>query len=337
MSEESGTAILLIGGTGQNGATLLSRLLAGIPGFVAIGELGFLWDRALQGNFPCGCGAAFHECPFWDAVGRSAFGGWDQVDTEEAVRLRTSLMSRRRHRHLSLPLAFPLMAWPWLSMRYRRDLVRYAQLVQRIYEGVQEVSGARVIVDSTKVPGHGFMLWNAGNVDLRVAHLVRDSRGVAFSNVRWVRSQSTIEGRTYRERHAPARTAARWIWINLAYEALAFRGAPLATVRYEDLVRDPRDELTRIAAFAGAPTSSGALGFLREGEAELPVAHLVAGNRLRFASGTTRILADEEWRAHLPPSQQRVVLAMTWPLVLRYRRRAAHTRLVSAETRRADV
>lgn len=337
MTEEGEPTVLLIGGTGQNGATLLSRLLAGITGFVAIGELGFLWDRALQGNLPCGCGAPFYECPFWDAVGRSAFGGWDQVDAEEAVRLRTNLMSRRRHRHLSLPLAFPLLAWPSLSRPYRRDLVRYAQLVQRIYEGVRVVSGARVIVDSTKVPGHGFMLWNAGNVDLRVAHLVRDSRGVAFSNVKSVPSQSTIEGRTYRRRHAPARTAARWIWINLAYDALAVRGAPVATVRYEDLVRDPGSELTRIAAFAGAPTSPEALGFLREAEAELPVAHLVAGNRLRFASGTIRILADEEWRTHLPPSQQRVVLAMTWPLVLRYRRRAAPKRSISAGARRANL
>ncbi len=335
MRETSETTILLIGGTGQNGATLLSRLLAGVPGFVPIGELGFLWDRAIQGNLPCGCGVPFHECPFWGAVGQAAFGGWEKVDAAEAVRLRGRVLSRRRHRHMSLPLTLPLMAWPALSGPYRESLMRYAELVRRVYEGVRAVSGARVIVDSTKVPGHGFTLWNAGEVDLRVTHLVRDSRGVAFSNLRSVPRQSTIDGRAYRGRHAPARTAARWIWINLAYELLAALGAPVETVRYEDLVRDPRGELARIAAFAGAPTDPSTLQFLRDGEVEFPVAHLVAGNRVRLVSGRTRIRADEEWRVSLPPRQQRVVLAMTWPLTLRYRRRAARGRASGGGTHRA--
>lgn len=312
----------------------MSRLLAGIPGFVPVGELGFLWDRAIQGNLPCGCGAPFDECPFWQAVGQAAFGGWERIDAEEAVRLRARVMSRNKHAHLSLPLALPLMARPSLSASYQESLMRYMELVRRVYDGVQAVSGARVVVDSTKVPGHGFALWNAGELDLRVTHLVRDSRGVAFSNMRSVPRQSGLDGTAYRGQHAPARTAARWIWINLAYELLAIRGAPIQTVRYEDLVREPRGELARIAAFAGIPTDPSTLRFLANGEVTLPDTHLVAGNRVRFVSGATRIRADEEWRVGLPPWQERAVLAMTWPLILRYRRRAAHARSLSGPTSR---
>ena len=66
----------------------MSRLLAGIPGFVPVGELGFLWDRAIQGNLPCGCGAPFDECPFWQAVGQAAFwqaGEWHETRTTSGL------------------------------------------------------------------------------------------------------------------------------------------------------------------------------------------------------------------------------------------------------------
>ena len=82
-------SVLCIGGTGQNGATLLSRMLGQIPGFVAVGELGRLWDWGLIGNRPCGCGAPFSDCPFWSRVGDAAFDGWDAIDgphREGAVR-----------------------------------------------------------------------------------------------------------------------------------------------------------------------------------------------------------------------------------------------------------
>jgi hypothetical protein len=222
------------------------------------------------------------------------------------------------------------MVWPNLSRRHRSALVRYLDLVQRVYEGVRAVSEARVIVDATKVPWHGFMLWNGGHVDLRVAHLVRDSRGVAFSNVKLVPRQSSVDGKTQRGGYPPIRTATRWIWVNLAYEVLTLAGAPVAIFRYEDLVRDPRGELTRVAAHAGVATSRAELAFIRDGEAELPVAHLVAGNRLRSATGPIRIVADEEWRTGLRRSQRRLVSAMTWPLMLRYRQRTVHARSLTA-------
>ena len=52
-------------------------LLGGLPGCTAVGELRHIWERGVLGNRLCGCGEPFHECPFWSAVGREAFGGWD--------------------------------------------------------------------------------------------------------------------------------------------------------------------------------------------------------------------------------------------------------------------
>jgi hypothetical protein len=80
--------VLLVAGTGQNGATLLSRVLGGVPGFCAIGEIGHLWDTALIDGRECGCGKSVRGCPFWSEVGKQAFGAWDNVDARHATELR---------------------------------------------------------------------------------------------------------------------------------------------------------------------------------------------------------------------------------------------------------
>jgi hypothetical protein len=68
--------VVCIAGNAQNGATMLSRALKLVPGWLAIGEVGYVWDRGILENYPCGCGVAFADCEFWREVGARAFGGW---------------------------------------------------------------------------------------------------------------------------------------------------------------------------------------------------------------------------------------------------------------------
>lgn len=313
--------LLCIGGTGQNGATLLSRMLGRLPGFVAVGELGYLWDKGLMENVECGCGLAFRDCPFWTRVGEEAFGGWNAVDPREAVRLRGSVKLRGRPQ----PLALPLILLPAISPSYRADLLRYSELMQRLYRGIRSVAGDRVIVDSMKRPSHVYMMRGLPDVDLTVVHQVRDSRGVAYSNLKWVRRQGAAKG-PYRVRRPPAKTGARWMWINLAFHGLSRLGVPSAVVHYEELVRDPRRLLRRIGELAGVAVEDDDLGFIGDEEADasahlsadLSADHLVAGNRMRLRAGRVRLRTDEEWRTGLTPRQRRVVSLMTWPLLRGY-------------------
>src|SRR4029079_13210849 len=80
-----------IAGWGRCGSTLLDLMLGQVPGFVSAGEVRELWLRGCRENRPCGCGAPFFDCSFWSAVGRQAFGGWDQVDLERLLRIRYTL------------------------------------------------------------------------------------------------------------------------------------------------------------------------------------------------------------------------------------------------------
>ncbi len=133
--------VVAIAGTGQNGATLCCRMLGELPGCVAVGEIGRLWDKGLVENVECACGRPFRDCPFWSEVGRRAFGGWDALDLDRSLRLYDRLTLKRSH--LQHPFALPFILFPKLWPSYGRDLRAYQDLMARVYWAVLEVSGAR--------------------------------------------------------------------------------------------------------------------------------------------------------------------------------------------------
>ena len=112
------------------------------------------------------------------------------------------------------------------------------------------------------------------------------------------------------------RTAMAWNLANLAAEATRRVGFPHVRVRYEDLARDPRRELTRILSVLELPPSD--LEFLGPGTARFSPSHSVAGNPIRFLEGDVAIRPDEEWIANMPRLDRSLVTIMTWPLLGHY-------------------
>ena len=320
--------VLAIAGTGQNGATLLTRMLGMLPGVVAVGELGRLWDTGLLEDRDCACGAPFRSCPFWTQVGDVAFGGWDAIDGYEVSKLRESVRLKRRFRALPdepipslrriwipqlLPFRPALAPWPG----YRRNVQRYADLMGRLYGAIAAVTGATVIVDSMKVPYHVFLLRRVQGIELRVAHLVRDSRGVGHSQAKVVKKQGSVAG-TYRGRRHPTKTALRWDWVNTTFHLLGRLRVPSILVRYEDVVRSPVLELSRLADFASISLSPDDLAFVRGRQVDLSGDHLVAGNRMRMEAGPILLRDPDGWRKEISAGQRRAMTFATWPLLRRY-------------------
>jgi len=298
--------VLLIGGTGRSGSTLLHRLLGELPGFVAVGELRYIWSEALGENRYCGCGARFLDCPFWSKVGSRAFGGWDRIDPNQVMAQERSVS---RHRHI------PLLAMGGATPgRYARRLDGYLGSLAPMYDAIREVSGADVIVDSTKDAAYAHVLRRMRGADFRVVHLVRDSRGVAWSWAKVVQS----DPEHYMRRFSPPVTALRWVGYNLMVESLGRSGIPRMLLRYEDLVRSPQAALTAVASFAGRPLPPGTLAFLDEQSASLGTHHTVAGNPMRMTAGRIGLALDEAWRTSMPFAQRAEVTALTWPLLRHY-------------------
>jgi hypothetical protein len=301
--------VLFIGGLGRSGSTLLERMLGRLDGFCSVGELVHIWERGLHENNLCGCGERFRDCPFWRRVGEAAFGGWDTLDVGEVLALKRAV---DRNRYV------PLMLAPALWPPYRARLARYLDLLERLYGAVRAVTGAEVVVDATKHASHAFLLRRLPGVDLRLVHLVRDSRGVAFSWTKLLRRLEVPGAEALMATDHPLRMSARYLAYNLLFHLLRRLGVPSLLARYETLVRRPAAELRRVAGLAGRTAGDDQLGFIGDGFVELGASHALAGNPMRFRRGRVPLWLDEEWRRQMPRGQRLLTVTSTWPLLLRY-------------------
>jgi Sulfotransferase family len=209
------STVLFIGGLGRSGSTLLERMLSRLDDVCSVGELVHLWERGLQENNRCGCGERFRDCAFWGKVGEVAFGGWDRLDVGEVLALKRSVDRNR---------FVPLMIAPALAPAYRARMRRYLELLERLYDAVREVSGRPLVVDASKHASHAFLVRRMRGVDLRLVHLVRDSRGVAFSWTKRMRRAEVVEGDALMATDTPLRMSARYLGYNLLFHLLKLTG-----------------------------------------------------------------------------------------------------------------
>jgi len=303
--------VLYVGGIGRSGSTLIERLIGQLPGACPVGELVYLYERGIDWGERCGCGQPFHECLFWRQVGKAGFGGWDEVDARRigALRFRVD-----RNRYI------PALAGRVLRPARRQALDEYTSYYARLYGAIRDVSGCHLVVDSSKHPSLAHCLRWRNDIDLRVLHLIRDSRAVAYSWSSRVRRPDTDE-ESYMWRYSPAMAAGQWDAQNAAFHLLARLGCPTMRLRYEDFIAAPEAALRRVADFAGLPSQAGFPFLGTDGASswvELDSAHSVSGNPMRFATGKIPIRRDERWRTCLPKVQRRAVTALTFPLLASY-------------------
>jgi hypothetical protein len=301
------TRVLYLAGWGRSGSTLAESLLDRVPGLVGVGEIKFLWERGLQQNRRCSCGTPLRSCEFWVRVLKEAFG---ELPDDATVRALDSASRRFRTRHLP-----GLLLRPGRSPDARR-LLWYYGILARLYRAVAEVSGARVVVDSSKFPSYLTALLQSPELDVRVAHIVRDPRAVAYS---WQRRRHDPDapGGEEMPRMHPGFTALYWSAWNLATERIARRcGLRYLRFRYEDLVAEPAGTLRAITELAGVPGSG--LPDRDDHEVLVPRTHQVSGNPMRFRSGPVALRLDDEWTTGMATRHRYLTGAVTVPLRHRY-------------------
>jgi hypothetical protein len=313
--------VLYVGGVGRSGSTLLGRVLGEAPDAVCVGETRYIWSRGMLKNVRCGCGQPFRSCVFWNAVGEEAFGGWNQVDAQRYAEVDLIAEGLRRLPHHLVPALHPELA---------AAIQEYVPVLASLYSAMACVSGARLVVETSKDPNFASLLMRIPGSDVRIIHLVRDSRAVAYSWTRKRRMPSPIGAQTFMPRFKPASTASSWLVSNTAFHLLTMGRCRYTRIRYESFVDNPRRVLSELSEFAGVqlcPPPEQLLGR----KVNLAGHHIFSGNPMRASTGWVEIDLDDEWRRLLPVSQRMAVTALTWPLLARYgydvipvrRRRAA--------------
>lgn len=301
--------VLYIGGLGRSGSTLLDRIVGQLPGFCSLGEIRDVWRWGALLNGRCGCGAPFSDCSFWRKVGEQAFGGWEGLDTEMIVARYRAVV---HHRHV------PLLLFPGRSRRFDQHVEALLEPLSKLYNAIAAVSGSRVIIDSSCAPSYACLLRRLPDVDLRLVHLVRDSRGAAYSWNKKARQRDIVDRVASMPRYHPAQTALRWVTYNALVEWLGRLGTPRLFTRYEEFVASPCAQVGRIVEFAGQELPPDALGFIQAGKVALGPNHTVQGNPMRMDCGWIPLQLDEQWRGAMRGFHRRTVTALTWPSLRRY-------------------
>ncbi len=299
--------VLYVAGLGRSGSTLLARLLAELPGTVSVGEAHHLWQTGAvraAGDELCGCGRTYLECGFWTGVLEEALG--DPLPLEEMRRQADAVARIRRIPRLERGG----------DPRFEGEVREYGEVWRRIYEHVAGEDGSWVI-DVSKDLGPLFLLARIERLELRMLHLVRDPRAVAYSWSTRKRRPEFLDREAYLDRPGPLVTSGRWIYSNLLAERFTRRFPEQSMrLRYEDLVARPREELAAIADWLGL---EGRPNFRNETTVVLESRScLISGNPMRFGGDTLTIAADERWKDAMPAFTRAAVAAATWPWRRRY-------------------
>jgi hypothetical protein len=287
--------VLLVTGYSRSGSTLLARLLAETDGFIAPGELRYLWQRGVVENRLCDCGQPFHECPFWREVLIKGFGSAPPPAVDEVLDLQ-----RRVDRVYRIPAMSRISGDP------PGDIATYLRYYEHLYRAIGAVTRAKYIVDSSKDPSFGHALALSDQIELSVVHLVRDSRAVAYSWMREKHDPGT--GRPMSRQH-PLRSALEWDIAEWAARRLTRRVTSSMTLRYEDLVARPASAVQRVLDLAGEKADPPLEGM----KVRLDTGHAVSGNPMRFEKGVVTISEDKQWQEAMPRSSRFLVTATTWP------------------------
>lgn len=286
----------------HGGSTLFSYVMGKHPQVQNLGEVSFI-PKLLALGEACSCGKPMRVCEFWGGIladyekatgvdlraqpygvplgdAPKAKSGSGLIDHRHQTRLRYALMKLRGALDTVSVLHAPLGA----GLR-RFSLPSVASGVDNtltLYRTAARYTGARLIVDASKLPRKAAHLYVADPDRVRIVHLTRDGRGVVAS----------------RKRYMPVSVAAeRWNHYHRLATRLLERWVPAAKrmrLSYEEFATQPERVLRRVFDWLETDYSEQCLRFGSEAEV-----HSAGGNPARFEMGGGIRGVDERWRSTL--------------------------------------
>ena len=293
---------LYVGGYGRSGSTVLDSMLGSHPKLFGGGELSHIFTEVSEGR--CSCGREYTECLFWKEV----LG----VLRKRLPDLNLMAMRSATRRMESFGVLPPGNG--------RKTQILYAKVWTAMLDALRAVSGKDVIVDSSKTArmcSHRISsLVKLCGAELNVIHLVRDPRAVTWSLLKGS-NRKLEDGKKGRVFGGVYRAIFGWTLANLSVHRVKSEIPVLKVrrVRYEDLVRDPLEELKMLEAWSEVDMSP--IRDIAKGSWSVEPGHGVGGNRLR-RKGPFLIREDVEWKRALPAKARIIASIYSWPLARIY-------------------
>lgn len=297
----------------HSGSTLLAMLLGAQPGACTAGELKAT-SLGDPDQYRCSCRERIRDCAFWQKVGEAmATRGYPDFDITaagtsifetESPYVRRLLAPLYRGGALETIRDLALSFSPSWRARLADSHGRNLTLI----ESLLEVTGAGVVIDSSKNALRLKYLLQIPALDLRVIRVIRDGRAVALTYTdEWnfadssdpsMRSGGTGTRRPP-QRNSMGEAAKAWKRNNESCDALVAtlpRGQ-WTEVRYENLCADPEGTLQCLATFLDLNPDQVTPDFRTRTQ------HVI-GNGMRMDS-TSEIRLDARWKCLLSEDELR--------------------------------
>lgn len=297
--------VLYFVGSGRSGTTLINGILGGMPGVLAGGELRYVWQRGVAQNHVCSCGKPFDECVLWTRIMERVLT-MRGAGPEDPGRIGPRLLQRLQLRRV------PAMLLRWRFGGKAVPPHPDDASIEALYRAASDVSGARVVVDSSKLPPYGMLLAQIPGIDLRVLHVVRDPRATAYS---WLREKKALDhgdDGALMPRQPVTKSSLLWlVWNTVSVLRWGGQRESYLRLRYEDFVAEPEASMRRVCELVGLDPAD--LPFTSAAQVDIRPGHVVAGNPNRHQRGEVAIRPDDQWRGGLSVKDKLAVTTLTAP------------------------
>ncbi len=294
----------------HSGSTLLSMLLGAHPGACTVGELKISSMGDPQ-KYRCSCGEPIINCLFWKKVAFSmnkkgisfnlATPHMNISDTENKYFAKL-LRPMYRGRIIEVFRDLLLSIHPNWRSYLKTIQTRNSVLV----ETLTEITGAKVVIDSSKIGIRLKYLLKNDNFDVYVIRLIRDGRGVALTYVNPMQFADATDPELragglggYRKSITLTFKQAVYEWKKANEEAehitKNIKKSRLIEIKYETLCTKTEDALNHIYSIIGLESNKSIRDFRS-------VTQHVIGNGMRL-DRTSKVALDERWKTQLSETE----------------------------------
>jgi hypothetical protein len=304
---ESKIKVLYIIGCGRSGSTVMSAILGEHSDIFCAGEVSQLVCDAWKDNFYCSCGVRGNQCEFWSEV----YKIW--LEMTQCQDLNDYLYLQRKFENFK-----SILSWWRISQNNQSpEFQKYKRWTKNIYEAIHKVSGKSIIIDASKNPARALALTNIAQIDLSFIHLIRDSRGVAWSLKKSYQIDQKAGIQKKLKSRPVWRTALFWTIVNLQANWVLshINTNNYLRVTYESFVQDSENFLLKVGNIINCDFMD-VIENLKQGK-EIDFEHNIAGNFIRMKR-QIKLSLDQEWVEKLPKQDQMMVNLLTQWLINRY-------------------
>lgn len=307
MSSDKPVRVLYVMGAARSGSTILDTALGNNKNVESVGELIKLPVNGWRNNEYCACGERVNSCVFWSEILQEWVKSTGISDFEEFASLQHTMAKIWR--------PFREFEQPDLSSSVFR---KFTEQTLALYRVIHEISGKSLIVDSSKSPLQAYLMSLMPGIDLRIIHLIRDPRGVAWSMNKAYKKNEAKGVQSELKPNNTWYTAINWNRINnrCNWVRKQMKSESSIIVNYEDFVSNPGKTLSRVSELVENDFSD--VAEILDDHGSLVVGHTVAGNMLRM-SGNVKLKIDTEWKQNLSKIDQSFIYLISSRRLQRYK------------------